>query len=78
MNVGLHAVACVLLTLLSEQVLLYSPQLSALAGVLFATHPIHTEAVSTCYLVVIATFLSRSSDVCERKRRERERERWEE
>lgn len=52
-NVLLHALCCVLLTRLCEQVLFYSPRLSALAGLLFATHPIHTEAVSIINVILV-------------------------
>lgn len=44
-SVAFHALACVLLYLICIQ-LSFSPSISLLAAALFATHPIHTEAVA--------------------------------
>lgn len=50
-NVALHAAACVLVTKVSLAVASLRPGFAALTGLLFAAHPIHTEAVSEqlCY-----------------------------
>ncbi|CAH1154750.1 unnamed protein product [Phaedon cochleariae] len=45
-NVSLHALACVLFTRACLQVAGLRPPFATLAGLLFATHPIHTEAVT--------------------------------
>ncbi|CAH1111653.1 unnamed protein product [Psylliodes chrysocephalus] len=45
-NVFLHAVASVLFTMLCVDVARLKPPFSAVAGLLFAVHPIHTEAVT--------------------------------
>lgn len=45
-NVALHAGACILVTRVSLVVAALRPGFAALAGLLFATHPVHTEAVS--------------------------------
>lgn len=44
-NVGLHALFCVLLVYLLD-VLLRDRSLAVVSGLLFATHPVHTEAVT--------------------------------
>ncbi|KAI4487238.1 hypothetical protein M0804_005387 [Polistes exclamans] len=44
-NVALHAAACVLVTRVSLTVASLRPGFAALTGLLFAAHPIHTEAV---------------------------------
>lgn len=46
-NVALHAAACMLVTKVSLAVASLRPGFAALTGLLFATHPIHTDAVST-------------------------------
>ncbi|KAF7395070.1 hypothetical protein HZH66_008244 [Vespula vulgaris] len=43
-NVALHAAACVLVTRVSLTVASLRPGFAALTGLLFAAHPIHTEA----------------------------------
>ena len=45
-NVVLHGVVCLLFALMCEAVAFKSNVLAFLAGLLFATHPVHTEAVS--------------------------------
>lgn len=45
-NVALHAAACILVTRVSLVVAALRPGFAALAGLLFAAHPVHTEAVS--------------------------------
>ncbi|XP_025602566.1 protein O-mannosyl-transferase TMTC1-like isoform X2 [Athalia rosae] len=45
-NVALHAAACVLVTKVSLAVASLRPGFAALTGLLFAAHPIHTEAVT--------------------------------
>jgi len=45
-NVALHAAACILVTRVSLVVAALRPGFAALAGLLFAVHPVHTEAVS--------------------------------
>ncbi|XP_066592261.1 protein O-mannosyl-transferase TMTC1-like isoform X1 [Prorops nasuta] len=45
-NVALHAAACVLVTRVSLAVVSFRPGFAALTGVLFAAHPVHTEAVA--------------------------------
>ncbi|GAB1865473.1 TMTC3 protein [Camponotus japonicus] len=45
-NVALHAGACILVTRVSLVVAALRPGFAALAGLLFATHPVHTEAVT--------------------------------
>jgi len=46
-NVALHAAACILVTRVSLVVAALRPGFAAIAGLLFAAHPVHTEAVST-------------------------------
>ncbi|GFY54200.1 protein O-mannosyl-transferase TMTC1 [Trichonephila inaurata madagascariensis] len=46
-NVGLHTCVSLLVTFLCLEVLQWSREDSATAALLFATHPIHTEAVSS-------------------------------
>jgi len=48
-NVALHAAACILVTRVSLVVAALRPGFAALAGLLFAAHPVHTEAVSIIY-----------------------------
>lgn len=45
-NVALHAAACILFTRVCLCVANLKPPFATLAGLLFAVHPIHTEAVS--------------------------------
>jgi hypothetical protein len=45
-NVALHAAACILVTRVSLVVAALRPGFAAIAGLLFAAHPVHTEAVS--------------------------------
>lgn len=45
-NIALHAIACVLVTRVSLAVASLRPGFAALTGLLFAAHPVHTEAVS--------------------------------
>ncbi|XP_058804494.1 protein O-mannosyl-transferase TMTC1-like isoform X2 [Phymastichus coffea] len=45
-NVALHAAACMLVTRVSLSVAALRPGFAALTGLLFATHPIHTDAVT--------------------------------
>ena len=45
-NVALHAAACILVTRVSLVVAALRPGFAALTGLLFAAHPVHTEAVS--------------------------------
>lgn len=45
-NVALHATACILVTRVSLVVAALRPGFAALTGLLFAAHPVHTEAVS--------------------------------
>ena len=45
-NIALHAIACVLVTRVSLVVASLRPGFAALTGLLFAAHPVHTEAVS--------------------------------
>ncbi|XP_029040158.2 protein O-mannosyl-transferase TMTC1-like isoform X2 [Osmia bicornis bicornis] len=45
-NIALHAIACVLVTRVSLVVAALRPGFAALAGLLFAAHPVHTEAVT--------------------------------
>ena len=45
-NVLLHSLATVLFTKVCHKCVFRDIQYSSLAGLLFATHPIHTEAVS--------------------------------
>ncbi|KAK4881247.1 hypothetical protein RN001_004566 [Aquatica leii] len=45
-NIGLHATACVLFTRVCLCVAGLKPPFATLAGLLYATHPIHTEAVT--------------------------------
>ncbi|XP_018311479.1 transmembrane and TPR repeat-containing protein 1 [Mycetomoellerius zeteki] len=45
-NVALHAAACILVTRVSLVVAALRPGFAALAGLLFAAHPVHTEAVT--------------------------------
>ncbi|KAL1458924.1 hypothetical protein WDU94_010947 [Cyamophila willieti] len=45
-NVVLHAIASVLFTRLVLVVVGLEPRYAMLAGLIFATHPIHTEAVA--------------------------------
>ncbi|KAI4485645.1 hypothetical protein M0802_012644 [Mischocyttarus mexicanus] len=45
-NVALHAAACVLVTRVSLTVASLRPGFAALTGLLFAAHPIHTEATT--------------------------------
>lgn len=47
-NIALHAIACVLVTKVSLAVASLRPGFAALTGLLFAAHPVHTEAVSNC------------------------------
>lgn len=46
-NVVLHAAACVLFTRVCTTIAGLRKNFAVFAGVLFAVHPIHTEAVST-------------------------------
>ncbi|KAL7307446.1 hypothetical protein TKK_0000625 [Trichogramma kaykai] len=48
-NVALHAAACMLVTRVSLAVASLRPGFAALTGLLFAAHPIHTDAVSNQY-----------------------------
>lgn len=50
-NVALHAAACILVTRVSLVVAALRPGFAALAGLLFAAHPVHTEAVSHTYTI---------------------------
>ncbi|XP_043791452.1 protein O-mannosyl-transferase TMTC3-like, partial [Apis laboriosa] len=43
-NIALHAIACVLVTKVSLAVASLRPGFAALTGLLFAAHPVHTEA----------------------------------
>lgn len=45
-NVALHAAACILFTRVCTSVAGLRPPFAAAAGLLFAAHPVHTEAVS--------------------------------
>ncbi|KAK9710456.1 hypothetical protein QE152_g26045 [Popillia japonica] len=45
-NVALHAVACILFTKVCLCVAGLKPPFATLGGLLFASHPIHTEAVT--------------------------------
>ena len=45
-NVAMHGMVCLLYMFLCETVAFKSNVLAFLAGLLFATHPVHTEAVS--------------------------------
>jgi hypothetical protein len=45
-NIGLHSLCCFLLVIWCTSCLRISKSASALAGLLYAVHPIHTEAVS--------------------------------
>ena len=56
-NIVLHASACVLFTRVCLCVAGLKPPFAALAGLLFAAHPIHTEAVSfiSLFLKLIAS-----------------------
>ena len=45
-NVVLHGVVCLLYVFMCEAVAFKSDVRAFLAGLLFATHPVHTEAVS--------------------------------
>ncbi|EZA56626.1 Transmembrane and TPR repeat-containing protein [Ooceraea biroi] len=45
-NVALHAAACILVTRVSLVVAALRPGFAAIAGLLFAAHPVHTEAVT--------------------------------
>ena len=49
-NVALHVLATCLLMLLCHVMLKMRLASVCLAGLLFASHPIHTEAVSTMYI----------------------------
>lgn len=53
-NIALHAIACVLVTRVSLVVAALRPGFAALAGLLFAAHPVHTEAVSKSDLANVA------------------------
>jgi protein O-mannosyl-transferase len=46
-NILLHAAACILFTRVCSKIAGFRWNFTILAGVLFAVHPIHTEAVST-------------------------------
>lgn len=46
-NVVLHVVVCLLFVFFAEKIVFKSFRLGVSAGLLFATHPVHTEAVST-------------------------------
>lgn len=48
-NIALHAIACVLVTRVSLAVASLRPGFAALTGLLFAAHPVHTEAVSNSF-----------------------------
>jgi hypothetical protein len=45
-NILLHAAACILFTRVCLSIAGLKPPFATLAGLLFAAHPIHTEAVS--------------------------------
>lgn len=45
-NVALHAVACLLFTRVCTSIAGLRPPFATAAGLLFAAHPVHTEAVS--------------------------------
>ncbi|XP_023287557.1 transmembrane and TPR repeat-containing protein 1 [Orussus abietinus] len=45
-NIALHAAACILVTRVSLAVASLRPGFAALTGLLFAAHPVHTEAVT--------------------------------
>ncbi|XP_044259420.1 protein O-mannosyl-transferase TMTC1-like [Tribolium madens] len=45
-NVVLHAAACILFTRVCLKIAAFKPPFATLAGLLFAAHPIHTEAVT--------------------------------
>lgn len=45
-NVGIHALCCALFTRVALTVAKLQTNFAAAAGILFAAHPIHTEAVS--------------------------------
>ena len=57
-NVILHCLVCLLYTFMCDTVAFKSTVLAVLAGLLFATHPVHTEAVSSApmhiYKVVVS------------------------
>ena len=48
-NIALHAIACVLVTRVSLAVASLRPGFATLTGLLFAAHPVHTEAVSNSF-----------------------------
>lgn len=52
-NIALHAIACVLVTKVSLAVASLRPGFAALTGLLFAAHPVHTEAVSNCQVTIM-------------------------
>lgn len=50
-NIFLHAAACVLFTRVCTVVAGLRRNFAVIAGILFAVHPVHTEAVSFNYLI---------------------------
>ena len=48
-NVVLHGLVCLLYTFMCDVVAFKSNVLAFIAGILFATHPVHTEAVSKVF-----------------------------
>ena len=54
-NVVLHAAATLMFTYVCGLVVFKQVRLAGLAGLLFAVHPIHTEAVSTCHCYILYT-----------------------
>jgi uncharacterized membrane protein len=46
-NILLHTLATVLFIYVCKNVINFNKKLATMAGLLFAVHPIHTEAVST-------------------------------
>ena len=50
-NIILHCLVCVVYTYLCEEIVFKSTILAVIAGLLFAAHPVHTEAVSSLRLL---------------------------
>lgn len=57
-NIFLHAAACVLFTRVCTVVAGLRRNFAVIAGILFAVHPVHTEAVS---LILLFNFLIKKS-----------------
>ena len=51
-NVGLHATATLMFTYICARVVFRHVRLAGLAGLLFAVHPIHSEAVSIMFVII--------------------------